>query len=410
MEKIVLVDDDADIRRLVELRLRMAGFQILTAADGETGLQLIRAERPRIALLDLMMPRKHGFAVCQEIRSDPSLAGIRIIVGSAKTYAPDIKKAKELGADLYLTKPYDLDGLLKTIKEMLSTGESVLTVRFWGTRGSIPTPGRSTLRYGGNTACVEIRAGENILLFDCGSGVREAGLALMREFEGRPIRVHLFVSHTHWDHIQGFPFFVPAYVPGNQASIYSLRGSDKSLEKIFTGQMDTNYFPVDLSAMLAQLQFVELDGTVEIGDARVSHVYLNHPGIAIGFRVERKGKSVVYLTDHEPYCKLSGDNEFNRKIDREIDDFVAGTDFYIREAQYTEEEYSSKKGWGHSTWRDAVESAHAAKVRRLSLYHHDPTRDDDAVDAIVAQCRAYMLERGMNFECTAAAEAQQLTL
>ena len=215
MEKIVLVDDDADIRRLVELRLRMAGFQILTAADGETGLQLIRAERPRIALLDLMMPRKHGFAVCQEIRSDPSLAGIRIIVGSAKTYAPDIKKAKELGADLYLTKPYDLDGLLKTIKEMLSTGESVLTVRFWGTRGSIPTPGRSTLRYGGNTACVEIRAGENILLFDCGSGVREAGLALMRESEGRPIRVHLFVSHTHWDHIQGFPFFVPAYVPGN---------------------------------------------------------------------------------------------------------------------------------------------------------------------------------------------------
>ena len=171
--------------------------------------------------------------------------------------------------------------------------------------------------------------------------------------------------------------------------------------------MDTNYFPVDLSAMLAQLQFVELDGTIEIGDARVSHVYLNHPGIAIGFRVERKGKSVVYLTDHEPYCKLSGDNEFNRKIDREIDDFVAGTDFYIREAQYTEEEYSSKKGWGHSTWRDAVESAHAAKVRRLSLYHHDPTRDDGAVDAIVAQCRASMLERGMNFECTAAAEAQQ---
>ena len=178
-----------------------------------------------------------------------------------------------MGADLYLTKPYDLDGLLKTIKEMLSTGESVLTVRFWGTRGSIPTPGRSTLRYGGNTACVEIRAGENILLFDCGSGVREAGLALMRESEGRPIRVHLFVSHTHWDHIQGFPFFVPAYVPGNQASIYSLRGSDKSLEKIFTGQMDTNYFPVDLSAMLAQLQFVELDGTVEIGDGTESEMW-----------------------------------------------------------------------------------------------------------------------------------------
>jgi phosphoribosyl 1,2-cyclic phosphodiesterase/CheY-like chemotaxis protein len=410
MEKIVLVDDDADIRRLVELRLRMAGFQVLTAADGETGLQLIRAEKPRVALLDLMMPRKHGFAVCQEIRSDPSLRGIRIIVGSAKTYAPDIKKAKELGADIYLTKPYDMEALIRTIKEALASTASVLTVRFWGTRGSIPTPGRATLRYGGNTACVEVRCGENVLLFDCGSGAREAGLSLTQEFQGRPIRVHVFVSHTHWDHIQGFPFFVPAYVPGNQVSVYSLRASDKSLEKVFTGQMDTNYFPVDLSAMMAQLQFVELDGTVEIGDTKVSHVYLNHPGIAIGFRVERGGKSVVYLTDHEPYCRLSGDNEFNRKIDREIDDFVAGTDFYIREAQYTEEEYPSKKGWGHSTWKDAVESAQAAKVRNLSLYHHDPLRDDDAVDAIVATCQAYMREHGMEFACSAAAEGQQLTL
>jgi phosphoribosyl 1,2-cyclic phosphodiesterase/CheY-like chemotaxis protein len=410
MEKIVLVDDDEDIRRVVQLRLRMAGYQVFTAADGEAGLQLIRAEKPRVALLDLMMPRKHGFAVCQEIRSDPSLQGLYIVVGSAKTYAPDVKKAKELGADVYLTKPYDMEALVETIKKALASAARTLAVNFWGTRGSIATPGRATMRYGGNTACTEVRCGENILLFDCGTGAREAGLALRQEFQGRPVHIHVFVSHTHWDHIQGFPFFVPAYVPGNRISVCSLRGSDKSLEKVFTGQMDANYFPVDLTDMLAQLQFIELEGPVEIGEAKVSHVYLNHPGVAIGFRVDWGGKSVVYVTDHEPYCRLSGDNEFNRKLDREIDDFARGADLYVREAQYTEEEYPSKRGWGHSTWKDAVESAHAAKVRRLSLYHHDPMRDDDAVDRIVATCQAYMRERGMEFECMAAAEKQQLTL
>jgi phosphoribosyl 1,2-cyclic phosphodiesterase/CheY-like chemotaxis protein len=411
METIVLVDDDADIRRIVELRLRMAGYRILTASDGETGLQLIRTEKPRVALLDLMMPRKHGFAVCQEIRSDPGLRSVYIIVGSAKTYAPDIRRAKELGADLYLTKPYDLEALVRVLKEVATASAANLRVRFWGTRGSIATPGRATLRYGGNTACTEVRCGDSVLLFDCGTGVREAGLSLSREFQGRPIHIHIFVSHTHWDHIQGFPFFIPAYVPGNRVSIYSLRGSDKSLERVFTGQMDASYFPVDLHDMFAQLQFVELEGPpIEIGEVQVSHFYLNHPGLAIAFRVDWQGKSVVYLTDHELYTRLSGDNELNRKLDREIDTFAKGADLYIREAQYTEEEYPAKKGWGHSTWKDAVESAHAASVRRLSLYHHEPMHDDDAIDGIVARCHDYMKERGMNFECTAAAEGQELVL
>jgi phosphoribosyl 1,2-cyclic phosphodiesterase len=242
--------------------------------------------------------------------------------------------------------------------------------------------------------------------------VREAGLALNREFQGRPLQVHIFVGHTHWDHIQGFPFFLPAYVPGNQISICSLRGSDKSLEQIFTGQMDSSYFPVDLRAMFAQLQFIELAGPpLQIGEAQVSHTYLNHPGLAIGFRVAGRGKSVVYLTDHEPYVRLSGDNAHNRKLDSEIDTFASGADLYIREAQYTEEEYyAHKKGWGHSTWKDALESAQAAGVRRLSLYHHDPLRDDAAIDQMVASCHAYMKEHGMNFECTAAAESQEFAL
>jgi phosphoribosyl 1,2-cyclic phosphodiesterase/CheY-like chemotaxis protein len=410
MEKIVIVDDDADIRRIAELRLRIAGFSVFTAEDGEAGLRLIQAERPRVVILDLMMPKMHGFAVCQAIRSDPSLQGTFIIVASAKTYTTDIKKAKALGADLYVNKPYDLDGLVDTINTALASSRAAIAVRFWGTRGSIPTPGRTTLRYGGNTSCVEVRCGETVMLFDCGSGAREAGLSLAREFKGRDLQAHLFVSHAHWDHIQGFPFFAPAYGPGNRLTLYSVRGADKSLEKIFTGQMDSSYFPVDLTDMMAQLEFVELEGPFELGGARISHQYLNHPGLAVGFRIEAEGKTVVYLTDHEPYCRLSGDNDHNRKLDREVDEFARGADLYIREAQYTEEEYPAKRGWGHSTWKDAVDSAHAAQVQRLMLYHHDPMHDDDFLDQVVASCHTYMREQGMTFECAAAADYQQVSI
>jgi len=410
MEKIIIVDDDADIRRIAELRLRIAGFSVLTAEDGEAGLRLIRAERPRVVLLDLMMPKMHGFAVCQAIRSDPSLQGTFIIVASAKTYTADVKKAKELGADLYVNKPYDLDGLVDTIHAALASSRAAIAVRFWGTRGSIPTPGRATLRYGGNTSCVEVRCGETVMLLDCGTGAREAGLALAREFKGKTLHVHVFVSHTHWDHIQGFPFFVPAYVPGNHLTLYSVRGADKSLEKIFTGQMDASYFPVDLTDMMAHLDFVELEGPIELGSAKITHSYLNHPGLAVGFRIEAEGKTVVYVTDHEPYCRLSGESDHGRKLDREVDEFARDADLYIREAQYTEEEYAAKRGWGHSTWKDAVSSAHAANAKRLVLYHHDPMHDDDFLDQVVASCRTYIREQGMAVECAVAADFQQLSI
>ena len=437
MPRIVIADDDDDIRSIVELGLNALGFEVYAAPDGEEGLRLVREKKPDAVVLDLMMPKMHGFAVCQEIRKDPQLRDLFIVVGSAKAYAADIKKVKTLGANVYLQKPYDLQVLAETLRTAISrnsaaalatkdsapaaAGEqktsavtapesSLLQVKFWGTRGSIATPGRQTLRYGGNTSCVEVRSGNSILLFDCGTGVREAGMAMLREFQKQPLHIHLFVSHTHWDHIQGFPFFTPAYIPGNHLSIYSLRGTDKSLERIFTGQMDSTYFPVDLTDMMAEFKFIELEGSAQIGDTTVRHVYLNHPGVALGFRVEHAGKSVVYITDHEPYYRLLGDNDHSHKLDREVDEFARGADLYIREAQYTEEEYPSHRSWGHGTWKDALHSAQAANVRRLFLYHHDPMHDDEAIDRIVESCRHYMRENGMNFECFAAGDQEQVSL
>jgi phosphoribosyl 1,2-cyclic phosphodiesterase len=247
-------------------------------------------------------------------------------------------------------------------------------------------------------------------MMDCGTGAREMGLSLAREFKNHPINLHMFLSHTHWDHIQGFPFFVPAYLPSSRLTLYSLRGADKSLEKVFTGQMDANYFPVSLSDMSAHLHFVELDGPVKIGSMTITHMPLNHPGIAIGFRIQAGTKSIAYVTDHENYCRILGPSEHNKKLDHEIHDFARGADLYIREAQYTDEEYPSKRGWGHSTFFDALESAHAASVKRLALYHHEPMHDDETLDRILVDCHRRMRECGMGFQCFAAADNMQITI
>ncbi len=409
MHKVAIVDDDADIVAIATKVLRAAGYEVVTADDGEAGLRLVRAERPSVVLLDLMMPKLHGFAVCQEIRKDSSLDHTRVIIVSAKTYAVDMAKTRELGADQYLAKPFDVDELVRMVHGVISM-QSTVWVKFWGTRGSIATPGPNTVRYGGNTACVEVRCGNAVLMLDCGTGAREMGAALAREFAGRKLRVHLFVSHTHWDHIQGFPFFAPAYLPETTLTIYSARGCDKRLDKIFTGQMDTTYFPVALSDLKAQLQFVELDGAMDFGGIKVSHMYLNHPGLAVGFRIESAGKCIAYITDHEVYSRVGGDKAHLRKLDNQLDQFVGGADLYVREAQYTDDEYPAKQGWGHSTWTDALRSAQMAKAAQVGLYHHDPTRDDEAMDQIVADCRKYIREHEMNVGCFAAADRLRLNL
>jgi phosphoribosyl 1,2-cyclic phosphodiesterase len=410
MEKIIIVDDDPDIAKIAATRLRAAGYEVLTAGDGESGLRMIREHRPGVVVLDLMMPKMHGFAVCQEVRRDTSLSQVRVVITSAKSYPVDVAKAKELGADVYLMKPYDLEELVETVRALRYSAQSRLWVKFWGTRGSIATPGPATMRYGGNTSCVEVRCGDVVLMVDCGTGAREMGMALAREYADRPLELHLLISHTHWDHIQGFPFFLPAYQPSTRITLYSARGADKNLERIFTGQMDASYFPVAMSDLKAQLNFVELDGEVILGDTRITHMYLNHPGIAVGFRIESGGRCLAYVSDHEVYSRMSGGLDHYRKLDREVDEFAHHADLYIREAQYTDEEYASKKGWGHSTWKDAVESAAAAQVSQLALFHHDPTHDDAALDRIVEESRRYMQERGLQFQCFAAADSLQINL
>lgn len=258
-----------------------------------------------------------------------------------------------------------------------------MQLKFWGVRGSTPTPERRNSRHGGNTPCVEIRlANGTILVLDCGSGLRALGKSLIRQHGDKPIVAYLFLSHFHWDHIQGIPFFKPLYAKGNAFFFHSVSLRAQELQNAVEGQMVSPYFPVDMSIMDAVRHFYDI-GTepVNINGATISSVALNHPQGSVAYRIEADGGSLVYATDTEPGSPVH---------DQNVRDLARGADVFVYDSQYTPEELQGeKKGWGHSSWAEAVKIAQEAAVRQLVLFHHDPDHDDAMIDAFEEQARAH---------------------
>ena len=263
-----------------------------------------------------------------------------------------------------------------------------MRVRFFGTRGSIATPGPHTLRYGGNTSCIEVQSSAGTLvILDMGTGAAVLGRELMAR--GEPSRGHILISHTHWDHIQGIPFFAPLFVPGFEWDIYGPRGVHQGLRQTLAGQMQSTYFPVTLEQLGATIRYRELvEGRLRIGDIEVTCRYLNHPALTLGYRLEADGAALVYACDHEPHSHAlaTGVGDFLGE-DRRHAEFLAGADLVVHDAQYRASEYPQKIGWGHSTIEYACAVARLAKVGQLALTHHDPMRDDAAIDALVNSLR-----------------------
>jgi phosphoribosyl 1,2-cyclic phosphodiesterase/CheY-like chemotaxis protein len=287
-----------------------------------------------------------------------------------------------------------------------------MQVRFWGTRGSLAKAGPSTVRYGGNTSCVEVRSDAGTLVvIDCGTGGHGLGQALIAESVD-PIRGHLLISHTHWDHIQGIPFFAPLQAPENEWDIYAPHSVSRSIRDTLAGQMQYTYFPVTLEALGAQIRYHDLvEGMFTVGDITVRTRYLNHPALTLGYRLEADGVSIVYSCDHEPFShQPSADMSGIGEQDRRHMEFLRGADLVIHDAQYTAAEFPDKIGWGHSTAEYAVEICSAAGVRQLALTHHDPMRDDAAVDRIVSTMRAGLQSSRQPLHVFAAAEGATIKL
>lgn len=263
--------------------------------------------------------------------------------------------------------------------------DNIVKLGFWGVRGSTPTVDRSNWRYGGNTSCLEIVTPDGLrLILDCGTGLRMLGNRWMERSGNKPMDASVFLTHYHWDHIQGLPFFAPLYHKQNKFHFYSFQSKDlgpDSLRQVLEAQMALPYFPVDVSVMSAAREFTELAGgdSFMLGTTKVVLRWLNHPQGCLGLRFETTAGTIVYATDNEPG---------NPEMDRSLRELAAGADIFINDAQYSPEQLAGpRKGWGHSSWQEGVNVAREVGARNLILFHHDPDSSDRIVDGLLREAR-----------------------
>lgn len=280
-----------------------------------------------------------------------------------------------------------------------------MVIRCWGARGSIPVSGREYLKYGGETTCMEIRSRKgDIIIIDAGTGIRNLGKALVKG--STRVELSMLFTHAHWDHLMGFPFFKPIYRSGTHITVSGCRFSQQSIETLLSKSMKPPNFPVDFHDVKAEFDFMgDCKSSFTIGPVEVIPILFNHPNQGFGYKFVEEGKTFVFLTDNELAYHHPGGLDF-----RDYADFSAGADLLIHDAEFTRREYRSRRGWGHSTYRDALDLALGANAARFVLFHHNQERTDRALDAIVRDCRRIIRERGSSLTCSAAHPGLKVTL
>ncbi len=435
MRELVLIDSDSLTRALISQSLAGQGWRVFEAENGEAGFELVMKHRPAAVLCALRTPKRNGFKVCRAIREQRDLTGTRVILTSVSGFANDRDSAFAAGADDYLVKPIEPAELLRVLekckdgaptgvkKEETKAPSGPTLVRFWGVRGSIPTPGADTAVTGGNTSCVEVRAGNQVIILDAGSGIRRLGQALMKEFRNMPVNITMLVTHTHWDHIQGFPFFIPAYNPRVNIRILGYEGAVHGLRGALFEQMQSAFFPVGLNQMASRVTFEELeDMEFDLGGIKIRSMFANHPGICLGYRLTTAAGDVVYLPDHEAYeryeverQRAAGETsaaglEHARLQDEQVIAFLRDADVVMADSQYDLAEYETRRGWGHTCADDTVDLAIRANVKQLFLFHHDPDHNDTKIDEMVSSAREKVREKNSTLKVEAAREGAEYVL
>jgi phosphoribosyl 1,2-cyclic phosphodiesterase len=404
--KFFIVDDDPDTLALVSRLLTDAGHEVVVRASSAGAVRDIPDARPDCVITDLMMPGMDGFELTRELRRRPELASMKILILSAKTYDFDRRRAREMGADGYITKPINRATFLDSVREIVSDRVSV---QYWGVHGTLPVPGPKYTRYGGNTPCVSVEVGgEPLYIFDCGSGIKGLSDKVMQtpaeRFSGR-----IFISHTHWDHINTVPFFAPLYLRGNQIEVFGPYQGDLTIERAISAQMESVYFPVTIREFGARLVFRDLrEERLDFGPVSIETMLLRHPGYCLGYRLTCRGRKVCYITDNELY--LPNDPRHDARYVERLADFVRGADVLITDTTYRDHEYPAKVDWGHSCVSQVADLAARAEVKRLHLFHHDPDQTDADIDAKLEETRKELQRLGSRVACEAPAEGSDLVL
>ena len=419
--RILIGEDLRVIAHKMAKALEKSGYHVEIAADGEECLRKATENVPDLLLLDIMMPKMHGIDVLKALRADARTRDIDVVVCSAKDFKTEREEATRFGALDFLIKPIPARAIVEKIDTIF--GRRSITVAsdasessqpgpevyrrtldtrrahfiLWGARGSTPAVGGRFQRHGGNTSCLSLTLGDEVFIFDAGSGIRDLGLHLMA---GQTRKVHLFITHTHWDHIQGFPFFIPAYVDGFDITVYGSKGFGKDLESVFRGQLDRDYFPVQIEDMKSHLHFRHLsEGAVEIGGAKITWEFAQHPGATVGYKIEVPGHKIAWVPDNEFLQGYTGSPTLARDHPvvaayEKMIVFLSDADLLIHEAQYTPDEYPAKIGWGHSSVSNAALLMKFAGVHRWIVTHHDPMHDDIFLETKLNLTRQVLEEIG----------------
>lgn len=295
-----------------------------------------------------------------------------------------------------------------------------MKIKFWGVRGSIPSPGPNTVKYGGNTSCIEIRTDNNeLIILDGGTGIYPLAQSLLAEL---PVTANIFITHSHWDHIHGLPFFIPIFIPGNLLRLHGAYDfvSGRGVEQVMEIQLQYSFFPVREAEMKAAIKYFSVSPgqSVQVGSATVTPVLLNHPVVNFGYRIDCEGKSVFFTGDHEPHYNIfsPGDDEYQKyqalieEKERDILEAIKGVDILIADSSYTQEEYAAKKGWGHGTYDSSIELSKKAGAKILYCTHHEPTRSDDELEREFTKAlNRYPLQSG-DPEYRLAKEGEEITI
>jgi phosphoribosyl 1,2-cyclic phosphodiesterase/CheY-like chemotaxis protein len=435
MPTVLLIEDDVESLKRIARLFTLHGWDVTETDDGAAGIDLAFKQQPNVIVCDLLLPKISGLQVCRAIREKLDLAKIIIIAG--RDYDIDRDAVLEAGGDGYFVKPLKWETLAAVIKRARRPRRKLTArqsralkfhppstrIKFWGVRGSIPVPGPSTIGYGGNTTCVEIRTNGDIIILDAGSGIRELGLALEKEFGTAPINLTLLLTHTHWDHIQGLPFFLPAYKAKNSIRVLGYEGARAGLATILAAQMQVPFFPVSWSDLAGTIKIEELKKMeFSIGKMRVRARFLNHPGVCAGYRLFTKEGSIAFLPDNEPFEPLKlklaerdGTHPHRARAQAAVQrsklvEFLKDSDVLILDTQYTDEKYQEHIGWGHGALSRVVSLALEARAKRLFLFHHDPGHDDRKIEEMLERARFLVLESGRQLEVEAAREGAEIWL